>query len=427
VTNNTIDAAVRALRNGELIIVTDDEVRENEGDLFLAAEFATPERLAFIIRHTSGVVCVALPESRCDELQLPPMVRRNEDTKGTAFTVSVDAREGTTTGISAAERAGTIRRLGDPATVANDLRRPGHIFPLRAHPQGTMGRRGHTEAGVDLMRLAGLNQACALSELANEDGSMMRGAALDEFAEKYGLVKVTMDQVVEARAQLAAQPRDVKPVAVAQLPRPGHEWQASAFIGIDGDEHLLLTLGDLATSSSPLLRLHSECLTGDVFSSLRCDCGAQLDAALEAIEAEGVGAILYMAGHEGRGIGLANKIRAYNLQDLGADTVDANSILHLPVDARSWRDSVDILKAVGITSCRLMTHNPQKAAALTKGGIAVEIVDTPTFAQERNRSYLRTKRERLGHTLELDDRKAETPKVSNDNPTVANDKLSEVR
>ncbi len=401
-TNNTIDAAVHALRNGELIIVTDDEVRENEGDLFLAAEFATAEQLAFIIRHTSGVVCVALPESRCDELQLPPMVRRNEDTKRTAFTVSVDAREGMTTGISAAERASTIRRLGDPTAVANDLRRPGHIFPLRAHPQGTMGRRGHTEAAVDLMRLAGLNQACALSELVNEDGSMMRGTALDEFAELHGLVKVTMDQVVTARAQLTAQPRAVKPVAIAQLPRLGHEWQAAAFIGIDGDEHLLLTLGDLATASSPLLRLHSECLTGDVFSSLRCDCGAQLDAALEAIEAQGVGAILYMAGHEGRGIGLANKIRAYNLQDRGADTVDANALLHLPIDARSWRDAVEILASIGVKKCRLLTHNPAKVKALQEAGIEVEVISYPTFSHPQNLSYLQTKRERLGHDLQLD-------------------------
>ncbi|OIQ69975.1 riboflavin biosynthesis protein RibBA [mine drainage metagenome] len=399
---NTVEEAIQALRRGEMIIVTDDVDRENEGDLFVAAEFATPENLGFMIRYTSGVICVALTESRCDELRLPPMSKTNEDRKRTAFTVSVDAKEGVTTGISASERAHTIRLLGSAESTPRDFSRPGHIFPLRAHRDGTAGRRGHTEAGVDLMRLAGLNQACALSELVNDDGSMMRGAALDAFADEKKLVRVTIDQIVQARAALLTLPRPVQATATARLPRLGHEWQASAFIGAEGDEHLLLTLGDLKSASSPIVRIHSECLTGDVFGSRRCDCGPQLNAALEMIEGEGVGAILYLLGHEGRGIGLANKISAYNLQDLGADTVDANSLLQLPVDARSWRDAVEILASLGLTKCRLLTHNPAKVKALQAAGIEVEVIEFPTFSHAENFSYLQTKRERLGHNLQLD-------------------------
>ena len=399
---NSVDDAIQALRRGELIIVTDDVDRENEGDLFVAAEFATPANLGFMIRYTSGVICVALSESRCDELRLPPMSKTNEDRKGTAFTVSVDAKEGVTTGISASERAHTVKLLGDPASGAGDFSRPGHVFPLRSHPDGTAARRGHTEAAVDLMRLAGLNQACALSELVNDDGSMMRGAALDAFADEKNLVQITMDQIVTARSELSSQPRAVQATATARLPRLGHEWQASAFVGAEGDEHLLLTLGNLQSVVSPLVRIHSECVTGDVFGSRRCDCGAQLNWALKVIESEGVGAILYLIGHEGRGIGLANKISAYNLQDLGADTVDANSLLHLPVDARSWRDAVEILAAIGLKKCRLLTHNPAKVGALRTAGIEVEVVPFPTFSHAQNLSYLQTKRERLGHDLQLD-------------------------
>lgn len=401
-TTNTVDDAIQALKRGELIIVTDDVDRENEGDLFVAAEFATPTNIGFMIRHTSGVICVAMSESRCDELRLPPMSKTNEDRKGTAFTVSVDAKEGVTTGISASERAHTINLLGDPASGPRDLARPGHIFPLRAHRDGTAGRRGHTEAAVDLMRLAGLNQACALSELVNDDGSIMRGAALEAFADEKNLVRVTMDQIVEARSELLSQPRVIRASATAQLPRLDHDWQASAFVGAEGDEHLLLTLGNLQSVESPIARIHSECVTGDVFGSRRCDCGAQLNAALELIEGEGVGAVLYLLGHEGRGIGLANKISAYNLQDLGADTVDANSLLQLPVDARSWRDAVEILAAVGLKKCRLLTHNPAKVKALEAAGIEVEVIHFPTFSHAQNLSYLQTKRERLGHDLQLD-------------------------
>ncbi len=400
--NNTVSDAIQALSKGELIVVTDDVDRENEGDLFVAAEFATPATLGFMIRHTSGVICVALPESRCDDLRLPPMSKTNEDRKRTAFTVSVDAKEGVTTGISASERALTIKLLGDPASDAGDFSRPGHIFPLRSHSDGTAGRRGHTEAAIDLMRLAGLNEACALSELVNDDGSIMRGATLNAFAAEQNLVQVTMDQIVEARSLLLAQPRSVEASATARLPRLGHDWRASAFVGAEGDEHLLLNLGDLKSVMSPLVRIHSECVTGDVFGSRRCDCGTQLNWALDAIENEGVGAILYLIGHEGRGIGLANKIRAYNLQDQGADTVDANSLLDLPVDARSWRDAVEILAAIGLKKCRLLTHNPAKVKALESAGIEVESIHFPTFFNTENLSYLQTKRERLGHDLQLD-------------------------
>jgi 3,4-dihydroxy 2-butanone 4-phosphate synthase/GTP cyclohydrolase II len=399
---NSVSDAIQALRNGEMIIVTDDVDRENEGDLFVAAEFATSENIGFMVRHTSGVICVALPESRCDELRLPPMSRMNEDRKGTAFTVSVDAKEGISTGISASERARTIKLLGDPASSPGDLSRPGHIFPLRAHADGTSARRGHTEAAIDLMRLAGLNQACALSELVNDDGSMMRGGALDAFADANDLIQVTMDQIVEARSELLAQSRPIRATATARLPRLGHDWHIAVFVGAEGDEHLLLTLGDLESVEAPIIRIHSECVTGDVFGSRRCDCGAQLNAALELIEGEGVGAILYLTGHEGRGIGLANKISAYNLQDLGADTVDANSLLELPVDARSWRDAVDILVAIRLKKCRLLTHNPAKAAALRNAGIEVEVVRLPAFSHAQNYSYLQTKQERMGHDLQLD-------------------------
>ncbi len=399
--NNTVGDAIQALRKGDLIVVTDDVDRENEGDLFVAAEFATSATLGFMIRYTSGVICVALPESRCDELRLPPMSKTNEDRKRTAFTVSVDAKEGTTTGISASERALTIKLLGDPASDAGDFSRPGHIFPLRSHSDGTAGRRGHTEAAIDLMRLSGLNEACALSELVNDDGSIMRGATLNAFAIEKNLVQVTMDQIVDARSLLLTQRRSVEASATARLPRLGHDWQASAFVGAEGDEHLLLNLGDLKSAISPLVRIHSECVTGDVFGSRRCDCGTQLNWAMEAIESEGVGAILYLIGHEGRGIGLANKIRAYNLQDQGADTVDANSLLNLPVDARSWRDAVEILAAIGLTKCRLLTHNPAKVKALEGAGIGVEGVPFPTFSNSENLSYLQTKRERLGHDLQL--------------------------
>jgi 3,4-dihydroxy 2-butanone 4-phosphate synthase/GTP cyclohydrolase II len=401
-TSNSVNDAIQALRNGEMIIVTDDVDRENEGDLFVAAEFATPENIGFMVRHTSGVICVALPEVRCDELRLPPMSRMNEDRKRTAFTVSVDAKLGISTGINASERAHTINLLGDPARTPGDFSRPGHIFPLRAHPGGTLARRGHTEAAVDLMRLAGLNQACALSELVNDDGSMMRGGALDAFADANGLIQVTMDQIVEARSELLSQSRPIRATATARLPRLGHEWQIAVFIGAEGDEHLLLTLGDLKRVQSPIIRIHSECVTGDVFGSRRCDCGAQLNAALELIEGEGVGGILYLTGHEGRGIGLANKISAYNLQDLGADTVDANSLLELPVDARSWRDAVDIVVAAGLTRCRLLTHNPVKVDALRNAGIEVEVVRLPAFSHKQNFSYLQTKQDRMGHDLRLE-------------------------
>jgi 3,4-dihydroxy 2-butanone 4-phosphate synthase/GTP cyclohydrolase II len=399
---NNVSDAIQALRNGEMIIVTDDVDRENEGDLFVAAEFATSENIGFMVRHTSGVICVALPESRCDELRLPPMSRMNEDRKGTAFTVSVDAKEGISTGISASERARTIKILGDPASNPGDLSRPGHIFPLRAHADGTSARRGHTEAAIDLMRLAGLNQACALSELVNDDGSMMRGGALDAFADANDLIQVTMDQIVEARSELLIQSRPIRATATSRMPRLGHEWQIAVFIGAEGDEHLLLTLGSLESIKSPIIRIHSECVTGDVFGSRRCDCGAQLNAALELVEGEGVGAILYLTGHEGRGIGLANKISAYNLQDLGADTVDANSLLELPVDARSWRDAVDILVSIGLKKCRLLTHNPAKADALRNAGIKVEVIRLPAFSHAQNFSYLQTKQERMGHDLQLD-------------------------
>jgi 3,4-dihydroxy 2-butanone 4-phosphate synthase/GTP cyclohydrolase II len=379
------------------VVVVDDEDRENEGDIIFAAEKATAELLAFTIRYSSGVICAPVTEDEADRLELPPMYHVNQDRKGTAFTVSADAREGVTTGISAAERAHTIRLLADPATTAGDLSRPGHVFPLRSREGGVLRRPGHTEAATDLARLAGLRPAAALCEVVNDDGTMARLPELEAFAAEHGLTLITIADLVAYRRRTEKQ---AERVAEARIPTAHGEFRAVGYRGTDGREHVALVHGSLGDGEDLLVRVHSECLTGDVFGSLRCDCGPQLDSALAAVAAEGRGIVLYVRGHEGRGIGLLHKLQAYQLQDLGADTVDANLHLGLPADARDYGTGAEILADLGVRSMRLLTNNPDKRAGLEGYGLRITgRVPLPTHAHPENLRYLLTKRDRMGHEL----------------------------
>lgn len=398
--SGTIEQALHQLRSGRPIIVIDDADRENEGDLILAAELATAASIGFLVRYTSGVLCIALPAEECSRLELDPMVSRNEDPKGTAYTVSVDAREGVTTGISASERAHTLRLLSSAEAMPGDFTRPGHIFPLRAVDGGTRERRGHTEAAVDLMRLAGLRPAGVIAELVDDAGEMLRGAALEEFAAAHGLAMLTMDEVVAAAAVLERpQSPSVFRLASASLPTRHGSFIATAYRGRSGSEHLAVHVGDLRVSDGVLVRLHSECLTGDALGSQRCDCGPQLDAALARIAREGRGVVVYLRGHEGRGIGLTNKVRAYALQDAGADTVDANLDLGLPVDAREWSEGAAILADLGVSRVRLLSNNPRKLRGLQEQGLIVEREPHQVEVAGPAREYLRTKAMRMDHDL----------------------------
>jgi 3,4-dihydroxy 2-butanone 4-phosphate synthase/GTP cyclohydrolase II len=394
----TIEAAVADIAAGKAVVVVDDEDRENEGDLVFAAEMATPELLAFTIRYSSGVVCVPVTEGEADRLELPPMYHTNQDRKGTAYTVSVDAREGVTTGISAAERAHTIRLLGNPRTQAGDLSRPGHVFPLRAREGGVLRRPGHTEAAVDLARMAGLHPAGAVCEIVNDDGTMARLPELEAFAAEHGLTLITIADLIAYRRRYE---RQVERVVEARIPTKHGDFRASGYRSTyDDREHIALVCGDLGDGDDVLVRVHSECLTGDVFGSLRCDCGPQLDSALEAIAAEGRGIVLYVRGHEGRGIGLLHKLQAYELQDAGEDTVDANLSLGLPADARDYGTGAQILADLGVRTMRLLTNNPAKRAGLEGYGLTVVgRVPLPTHAHPENLTYLRTKRDRMGHEI----------------------------
>ncbi|HLU30073.1 MAG TPA: bifunctional 3,4-dihydroxy-2-butanone-4-phosphate synthase/GTP cyclohydrolase II [Glycomyces sp.] len=394
-----IEAAIADIAAGRPVIVADDVDRENEGDIVFAAEDATPELLALTIRHTGGYVCVAMPAATADRLELPPAHHTNQDYKGTAFAVSVDARQGVTTGISAADRARTIRALGDPATLASDLNRPGHVVPLRAREGGVLVRRGHTEAAVDLARLAGKSPVGAISELMNDDGTMMRLPELRAFADERGLKLVTVADLAAWRRRHETQ---VKRLAEARLPLAAGDFTAVGYRSVhDGDEHVALVKGDIGDGSDVLVRVHSECLTGDAFGSLRCDCGPQLQAALRTVEAEGRGVVLYMRGHEGRGIGLVHKLQAYQLQDNGRDTVDANLELGLPADARDWATGAQILADLGVKSMRLLTNNPDKRAGIEGHGLEVlDRVALPAHTTPDNIAYLTTKRDRMGHLLE---------------------------
>ncbi len=394
-----IEDAIDAIRAGGMAVVVDDADRENEGDLIMAAEKATPSAIAFIVRHTSGVVCAALTGARLRALQLPLMVADNAESKGTAFTITVDYRIGTSTGISAADRAATLVALADPRISADDFGRPGHVFPLRARPGGVLERRGHTEAAVDLARAAGLSPCGVLCEIVDDDGSMARLASLREFAARHQLPLVSIADLVAYRRR--TEPLVVG-VAEARLPTRHGLFSVRVYRDHSGIEHVALVMGEVRGTSDILVRVHSECLTGDIFGSLRCDCGAQLDAALERIAAEGRGVVVYLRGHEGRGVGLTRKLDAYQLQDQGRDTVEANLDLGLPIDARSYDIGAQILTDLGVTTLRLMSNNPAKFVELE--GYDLRIVGRVPLIVAPNRenlAYLRTKQIKLGHDLEI--------------------------
>ncbi|MGH9215318.1 MAG: bifunctional 3,4-dihydroxy-2-butanone-4-phosphate synthase/GTP cyclohydrolase II [Acidimicrobiales bacterium] len=399
-----VEDAITAIGRGEIVVVVDDEDRENEGDLIMAAEFATPETIAFFLHHTSGVICAPVTRERARELDLPLMVANNTETMRTAFTVSVDFRHDTTTGISAHDRAATVRALVDPATRPLDLLRPGHIFPLEARDGGVLKRAGHTEAAIDLARMAGLYPAGVLCELVNESkDDMARLPELERFAEEHGLVLISIADLIRYRRQTE---KLVRRVAEARIPTEWGDFTCYAYESVlDGEHHIAFVKGAVQGQDNVLVRVHSECLTGDVFGSLRCDCGLQLQAAMKQVAEEGMGAVVYLRGHEGRGIGIGHKLLAYQLQDQGHDTVDANIALGMPVDSREYGIGAQILVDLGITTMRLLTNNPSKKGGLAGFGLEItERVPLQTAPNAENIAYLRTKRERMGHLLEgLDD------------------------
>jgi 3,4-dihydroxy 2-butanone 4-phosphate synthase / GTP cyclohydrolase II len=395
----SIEDAIAVVAEGGMVIVVDDEDRENEGDLVMAADAATPEAIGFIVRHSSGVVCAPMLGEDLDRLEIPMMVSHNEDPKGTAYTVTVDAVEGTSTGISAADRAATLRVLADGGSSAADVSRPGHVFPLRYHPGGVLRRPGHTEASVDLARLAGRRPAAVICEIVNDDGSMARLPDLERFAEEHDLLLITIEELIAYRRR--TETSLVERVAEAKLPTPYGPWRMIGYRSTaDDSEPIALLYGDPEGESDVLVRMHSECLTGDVFRSLRCDCGPQLDLAMARIADEGRGVIVYLRGHEGRGIGLLHKLQAYELQDTGVDTVDANLQLGLPADARDYGTGAMILADLGLSTLRLITNNPEKRAALGGFGLSVtERVPIEVVPNADNAVYLATKVARMGHVL----------------------------
>jgi 3,4-dihydroxy 2-butanone 4-phosphate synthase/GTP cyclohydrolase II len=395
-----IEEAVAATAAGEIVVVVDDASRENEGDLIIAAEFATAEKIAFFLNHTSGVICMPMQGDRLDQLDLPPMVLDNTESNRTAFTVSVDHRHGTTTGISAADRASTIAALIDPATRPADLARPGHVFPLRCREGGVLNRAGHTEATVDLARLAGLYPAGVLCEVVSEDKqSMARLPELERLAQKHGMPLISIADLIRFRRQ---REKLVKRVADARMPTEWGDFTCYVYESlIDGEQHVAMVKGAVQGEDDVMVRVHSECLTGDALGSMRCDCGVQLQMALQRIATEGMGVVVYLRGHEGRGIGMAHKLRAYTLQDQGRDTVDANLDLGLPVDTRKYGTGAQILVDLGITTMRLLTNNPAKFEGLDGYGLEiVERVPLESVPNPENIRYLRTKRQRMGHLLE---------------------------
>jgi 3,4-dihydroxy 2-butanone 4-phosphate synthase/GTP cyclohydrolase II len=395
---DTIERAIADIAAGKAVVVVDDEDRENEGDIVFAAQMASLELVAFTMTHCRGLLCVPLEEDVLDHLQLGQMAPHNTERMQTAFTVSVDAREGVTTGISAADRALTIQLLAEPETTAYDLVRPGHVFPLRAKPGGVLRRPGHTEAAVDLARLAGLRPAGVICEIVREDGLMMRLPELKEFAKTHELAIISIADLIEYRRRTEKQ---VVRVAEAKIPTAHGEFLAVGFESVlDDTDHIALVKGDIGDGTDVLVRVHSECLTGDVFGSRRCDCGPQLDAALKVVADEGRGVVLYVRGHEGRGIGLMHKLQAYQLQDSGSDTVDANLELGLPADARDYGTGAQILVDLGIHTMRLLTNNPAKRVGLEGYGLEiVERVALPAHPTKENLRYLKTKRDRMGHDL----------------------------
>ncbi|MBI1758306.1 MAG: bifunctional 3,4-dihydroxy-2-butanone-4-phosphate synthase/GTP cyclohydrolase II [Actinobacteria bacterium] len=397
----TIEQAIGDIAAGRAVVVVDDADRENEGDLIFAAEKVTPDLIAFMMTECRGLPCVPMTGGELDRLHLGEMVAHNTERMGTAFTVSVDARHGVTTGISAADRAHTVAQLVDPASKPEDLVRPGHMFPLRAKEGGVLRRPGHTEAAVDLATLAGLPPAGVICEIVNGDGTMARLPELAEFATKHGLTLVTIADLITYRRRSEKQ---VDRVVEARIPTGHGDFRAVGYRSrLDGVEHIALVLGEIGDGEDVLVRVHSECLTGDVFGSQRCDCGPQLDAAMQAVADEGRGVVLYVRGHEGRGIGLLHKLRAYQLQETGRDTVDANLDLGLPADARDYGTGAQILADIGIRSMRLLSNNPAKRAGLEGYGLRVVGREPlPVHTTAHNIRYLQTKRDRMGHELPAD-------------------------
>ena len=393
---SNLDKVLNDFKAGKFVVVTDDENRENEADLILLADKATAENIGFMVRYTSGVICGIINEETAKRLKLPLMVKRNEDNHNTAFTVTVDAIAGRSTGIPAEERANTLRALADANSVPTDFARPGHVFPLISATGGLHERRGHTEASMALCELTNSNPSAVLSELVNDDGSMMRGAQITEFAKQHGLEIISIDEL--ARVLPAKKNIEVSKMEWASLPLEKAEWQISTYISPTGAEHAILKFAD-TPKSQPLVRVHSECLTGDVFGSKRCDCGPQLQEAISLIERNGHGYVIYIRDHEGRGIGLAEKIRAYVLQDSGQDTVQANVSIGQPVDDRTYEDAAEILHRLQITSLTLLTNNPEKIAALKAAGITVTVAPLEVIANKHNQKYLETKRDKLNHAL----------------------------
>ena len=398
----SIDKALETFRDGGFVIVTDDVDRENEGDLFLLASAATTEKIGFMIRYTSGVICVAMTEERSRQLHLPLMVKQNQDTKRTAFTVTVDAKHEITTGISAKERANTIRALADLTSTAEDFIRPGHIFPLVAHEGGLAARRGHTEAIVEMCKLVGENHVGVISELVNEDGSMMRGEDLIRFASEQNIPILSIAQLLKTLdvTNTVNSPKEIN-LNWAELPRSSsgqiEKWQITTFLGRGGVDHALLKFGSIDSKHPLLVRIHSECLTGDVLGSLRCDCGSQLERAMNEIERAGSGLVIYLRDQEGRGIGLSEKIKAYQLQDQGLDTVDANLALGHNIDERDFGDAAEILNSLRINSVILLSNNPEKLESLTSTGIKASLEFLSGEINTFNEKYVATKKERLGH------------------------------
>ncbi|HVL95412.1 MAG TPA: bifunctional 3,4-dihydroxy-2-butanone-4-phosphate synthase/GTP cyclohydrolase II [Solirubrobacteraceae bacterium] len=394
---SSVEEAIEEIRAGRMVVVCDDEDRENEGDLVMAAQFVTPEAINFMAKEARGLICLALTPERCDQLGLDLMAAKNESPFETAFTVSIEAREGVTTGISAADRARTIQVAIDPATTPRDLVQPGHVFPLKAKPGGVLERTGQTEASVDLARLAGLNPSGVICEVMNDDGTMARVKDLVPYCRRHGLKMITVADLIAYRRK---HDRLVERVVETKLPTAFGEFTAVGYRSlVDDKHHVAMVKGEVAGEADVLVRVHSECLTGDVFHSLRCDCGEQLDSAMAQIEKEGRGVLLYLS-QEGRGIGLLNKLRAYRLQDEGLDTVDANLKLGLPVDLRDYGIGAQILADLGLSSIRILTNNPKKIRGLEGYGLSVtEQVPIQHDPNPHNERYLRAKRERLGHTL----------------------------
>ena len=393
---SNLDQVLSDFKAGKFIVVTDDENRENEADLILLAEKSTAENIGFMVRYTSGVICGVITSETAKRLKLPLMVKRNEDNHSTAFTVTVDAIAGRSTGIPAEERANTLRALADVNSQPTDFARPGHVFPLISVAGGLHERRGHTEASIALCELSGSNSAAVLSELVNDDGSMMRGAQITDFANQHGLQVISIEELARLtpKQSIAAD----SGFDWADLPLNDADWKISTYVSPTGAEHAILKFG-AAGADQPLVRIHSECLTGDVFGSKRCDCGAQLQEAMRLIEGNGYGYIIYLRDHEGRGIGLVEKIRAYVLQDSGQDTVQANLSIGQPVDDRTYEDAANILHLLQLKSLTLLTNNPEKIMAIKESGISVTVAPLEVIANKHNLKYLETKRDKLNHAL----------------------------